>query len=331
MPRSFAALGLALLLLAPACSRRPAAEAQGQGRARGQAAQLPAPPPAVGSVEGLPRELQAAVAATPHFSALPKPQPGDWLAEHDEPGQSFEEFWRSKPNLPGPPRDTIYLQPIGGFEAGASPPLPVLERYTEAFFGLEVEVLAPVEIAALEVHTRAREGGQRQLLAGDVLAALKARLPDDAYCLVGLTMADLYPDEDWNYVFGYASLRQRVGVYSFARYDPAFFGEPRPEQVETLILRRSLKVMSHEIGHMFGMQHCVHFRCNMNGSNSLAESDGQPAHLCPVCLRKLQASTGVDPSDRYRALADLYTAEGLTREAAWAETRHSWLVDVPPE
>jgi bacterioferritin len=37
-------------------------------------------------------------------------------------------------------------------------------------------------------------------------------------------------------------------------------------------LRRSCKVLAHEIGHMFGLSHCVFFHCLMNGSNSLAES-----------------------------------------------------------
>mgnify|MGYP000107882883 CR=1 FL=1 len=42
-----------------------------------------------------------------------------------------------------------------------------------------------------------------------------------------VTMTDLYPSEDWNFVFGQASLRNRVGAYSFARYDPAFYGKER--------------------------------------------------------------------------------------------------------
>ena len=40
---------------------------------------------------------------------------------------------------------------------------------------------------------------------------------------------------------------------------------------------------------MFGISHCVHFHCRMNGSDSLEESDRSPMHLCPVCLRKLQS------------------------------------------
>ena len=59
--------------------------------------------------------------------------------------------------------------------------------------------------------------GQAQFLTSDILDLLRARLPDDAFALLGITMVDLYPDPNWSFVFGQASLRDRVGVYSFAR------------------------------------------------------------------------------------------------------------------
>lgn len=72
---------------------------------------------------------------------------------------------------------------------------------------------------------------------------------------------------DWNFVFGKASLVDRVGVFSFARYDPRFWGEEEQEGDASLVLRRTLKVCVHEIGHMYGISHCVYFSCFMNGSN----------------------------------------------------------------
>ena len=72
---------------------------------------------------------------------------------------------------------------------------------------------------------------------------------------------DIYSREDWNYVFGYASLRARTGVFSFARYDPSFNGENdemTSEEVENVVQFREIKVMCHEIGHMFGLKHLVY-------------------------------------------------------------------------
>jgi archaemetzincin len=60
-------------------------------------------------------------------------------------------------------------------------------------------------------------------------------------------MEDLYPDPRWNFVFGQASVRDRVGVFSFARYDPVFYGESRSSRYQELLLRRSTKVLVHEI------------------------------------------------------------------------------------
>ena len=64
-------------------------------------------------------------------------------------------------------------------------------------------------------------------ISTDVLNFLRTKLPSDAFCILAVTMEDLYPDPTWNFVFGQASLTERIGVYSFARYDPAFYGEKR--------------------------------------------------------------------------------------------------------
>ena len=85
------------------------------------------------------------------------------------------------------------------------------------------------------------------------------------------------------------------------------------------MLRRTFTVIAHEAGHMFGIEHCIWFRCTMNGCNHLQEFDGAPLHLCPVDLRKLQWSTGFDVVERYRRLGDIYRQAGLIDEAAWID------------
>jgi hypothetical protein len=37
---------------------------------------------------------------------------------------------------------------------------------------------------------------------------------------------------------------------------------------------------------LISLEHCIFFRCIMNGSNHLDESDARPMFFCPVCLRK---------------------------------------------
>ncbi|MHC4575692.1 MAG: hypothetical protein ACYS76_16490 [Planctomycetota bacterium] len=77
---------------------------------------------------------------------------------------------------------------------------------------------------------------------------------------------------------------------------------------------------------MFGLHHCIYFRCVLNGSNHLKESDSRPLHLCPVCLRKLQRSIGFDVVNRYANLFHFYKKVGFDRDAQWTATRLKWIV-----
>jgi archaemetzincin len=236
------------------------------------------------------------------FEPMPAPGPGDWLAEHEEPGQDVAQFLAGEPNRPAPPRDTIVIQPIGTGDVfeGMLPGAEEIVDYVGRFFGLNTELRPPITIDAKQLGQRHHQG-HLQWNATDINEALRDRLPANAYCCLGVTKVDLFPDPEWNFVFGQANLTERVGVFSLARYDDAFFGLP-PTKPE-LVRRRGLGIVAHEVGHMFGIQHCVHHRCAMNGANNQSEADRCPMHLCALCLRKLHLLVGFDPKDRYVKLA----------------------------
>jgi len=278
---------------------------------------------AVGDLTGLSPVLRRAFSdAASEFESIPRPSPHDWLAVHPESGQTFDEFMASRPNRPTESRRVIYLQPLGDFAAGGSPSIEKLREFATAFFSMEVKTLPTISLGASRFTTRHNpHTGNLQILTGDVLNFLKGRVPADAFCVLAITMEDLYPESSWNFVFGQASLRERVGVYSFARYDPAFYGQPCNPGYETLLLHRSCKVLAHETSHMFGLAHCTFFNCLMNGSNYLAESDHRPLHLCPVCLRKLQWSIGFDVLERYSAMERVARADSFVDEADWLSHR----------
>jgi archaemetzincin len=108
-------------------------------------------------------------------------------------------------------------------------------------------------------------------------------VPKDAYCMLTVTMQDLYPYDSWNYVFGWANYVSRTGVFSFGRYHPDFdndyYGEEddakeseeSQQKKENQLLENACYVMVHEIGHMYGMTHCTFYECIMNGFNSYEE------------------------------------------------------------
>lgn len=64
---------------------------------------------------------------------------------------------------------------------------------------------------------------KEQYNARHILDKLRKCLKPDAFCLIAVAFTDLYPKDEWNFVFGLASIRERTGVFSFARYDPRFF------------------------------------------------------------------------------------------------------------
>jgi archaemetzincin len=150
---------------------------------------------------------------------------------------------------------------------------------------------------------------------------LLPRLPSDAVCYLGITMADLYPAPSWNFVFGEASFNRRVGVYSLVRYTNRFWGRPETDASKRLFLQRSFKVLAHETGHMFSIAHCTANECLMNGSNSLDETDRGTIFLCPVCLHKLQFNLKLDVRRRYRQLREIYVRAGYDDLAEWLRRR----------
>jgi archaemetzincin len=275
----------------------------------------------IGSTNELPDSLQRALSID-DFEPIPSPRPGDWLAEHHEDGQTFDEFVQSDRNSPDEIHNVIYLQPIGQFRQDQSPSLDLLREYATAYFLMDVDILPTIDIRRLDLTIRLNPYSQnRQLLTEDILRNLRSNLLGNAFCVLAVTMEDLYPDPRWNFVFGQASLRDRVGVFSFARYDPVFYGEPRGSQYQQLLLRRSAKVLVHETAHMYSLAHCIYFKCVMNGSNHLQESDSRPLSLCPVCLRKLQSSIQFDLAARYHRLKQFYRNIGFISEQDWVTRR----------
>ncbi len=283
---------------------------------------------AIGRTEHLPETLKRALEPDDDFEPIPAPKPGDWLAEHDEPGQSFEEYERNAPVRLNSQRRTIMLQPLGQFDDDRSPSLESLRTFASSFFRLETVLGQPLPLAEAPLTTRTNPMTRnRQVLTRDVLAWLKKRRPSEAICVLAITMEDLYPDPSWNFVFGQASPRDRIGVFSFARYDPAFLEGKKEVGDYKVLLRRSCKVLAHETGHLFSLAHCLYFRCLMNGSNHLRESDLRPLALCPVCQRKLHFSIGFDVLDRYKALLHFYRQIGFEHEAEWVAKRLSRIED----
>jgi archaemetzincin len=230
------------------------------------------------------------------FEPMGKPREGDWLYVRPEPGQSVRDYTRSAPNRPTAARRRILVSPMGQVAASEPSLFPALREFLEAFFALPVAVAEPAAVPPGAFHE-----DRKQHDAEAILSVVASNLPADAAAGVGVLEFDLFT-KDLNFVFGLGSFENRASVFSIARHRFEYINQPP----EATLLRRACKVAAHEIGHIFGLPHCVKWRCILNGSNSIFESDQRPMFLCPDCLEKLAWNLGFDPPARYAGLAAFY-------------------------
>mmetsp|Transcript_63351 Transcript_63351/g.187206 ORF Transcript_63351/g.187206 Transcript_63351/m.187206 type:complete len:506 (-) Transcript_63351:782-2299(-) len=104
------------------------------------------------------------------------------------------------------------------------------------------------------------------------------------------------------------------------KMNPTSFDEMKSlkESAGAEFTRRSAKLLTHELCHLYGIDHCIHNRCLMNGTGHLVEDFLAPCVLCGVCLRKLQWRLGFDVRGRYELLAKSFDKMGMKKEHKWA-------------
>jgi archaemetzincin len=275
--------------------------------------------PMVARPEDESNELSAIRSAGSAIGPLHEPigaiQQGDWLDKHEEPGQSFEEYRRSHPRPPTKLQTTMYLQPIGDLDAARAAAIEATAEFLCHFYGAPVRILERMDLAwvpdeARRIHPYT---GAEQILTKFVLRLLGREKPADAMTVLALTTSDLWPGEGWNFVFGQASRKEGVGVWSLHR-----LGDPELEA--GTFLRRTAKIAVHETGHTLGISHCTAYECGMNGSNHLAEADARPMWFCPEDEMKIWWACRVNPAERYGRLAEVAARKGLPREAEFWRT-----------
>lgn len=263
------------------------------------------------------------------------------------------------------PNGKVYIVPVGDLDHEGTEFYSDLPEYTSKFLCLPVVSLPEIKIeinddkvfwideAESKQITNRRTSNrtrrcqltsrfdyktkQLQVRVDSNLMQLRQKIPDDALCMIGLTMLDLYGDDSDLFVAGMAAGNQRVAIFSLYRYDPclSFSIEnwfqisktntiPERDRLR-IILQRSCKLVVHEICHLLGIDHCIFFDCCMNGSGHLKEDFRQPMQLCPVDLHKLHTLVGFDVIKRYESLLEFFKREEFEVEEKWVTKRLRYL------
>lgn len=101
--------------------------------------------------------------------------------------------------------------------------------------------------------------------------------------ILSLTDFDLYVPV-LTFVFGEAQLNGKAAIVSSHRLYPEFYGLPPNDD---LLLSRLIKEINHELGHTYGLKHCIDFECVMHSSASVDEIDIKSENFCISCLRRI--------------------------------------------
>src|SRR5688572_28549459 len=120
------------------------------------------------------------------FKPMGKPAKYDWLATHNEPGQTFEEYLDAEPRKPTAERQTLYVMPVGQFNGKQQKAIDAAAVYLEVFFDLHVQRLPPRALNPTGPNVRLDKLTRtRQVRSGHVLDdVLKPALPSDAAALI---------------------------------------------------------------------------------------------------------------------------------------------------
>jgi len=155
-------------------------------------------------------------------------------------------------------------------------------------FSLEISRLPP-RPEPQAAYDRAR----RQFASTAILHALAAACPGDAARLLGVTGCDLFIPM-LSFVYGQAQLGGRVALLSVARLRQEFYGLPANTGIT---VERTIKETMHEMGHTFGLTHCMDRACAMTLSTTLQQLDRKTSDYCTSCAIMLQEALEMERTE----------------------------------
>ena len=148
---------------------------------------------AIGSLPGLPYRVKKSLEQViPLFQPIRKPKESDWLWDHEEEGQTYEAYTGQLHNVVDKTRNVIYIKPLD--EDIDENFVKELKAYCECFFHpLKISIMKKTNVLGGVDHRINEYTEKEQVNARQILKKLEKSLKPDAFCLIGISLTDLYP------------------------------------------------------------------------------------------------------------------------------------------
>lgn len=174
------------------------------------------------------------------------------------------------------PLPVVAIQPLGKVKAED---IAIVKAGMTALYAVSVEVLPEKPLPKVAYYPPRDRYKSDKIL--DVLAVEK---PDGIVKIIGLTARDISTTKDeikdWG-IFGQGQLGGVSCVVSTYRLRAG-------KASDKLFQERLVKVVNHELGHTFGLDHCPAEGCFMrDAGGKIATVDGESGKPCAECAARL--------------------------------------------
>jgi archaemetzincin len=159
------------------------------------------------------------------------------------------------------------------------------ELLGDILFELSKRFDTDVKIIELELNIEAAFSPEREQFFSTQLLADAIKLTGNINGKVLLlTEYDLYVPA-LTFVFGEAQLNGKHSIVSLCRLHEEFYSGRTNYK---LLLQRTAKEVFHELGHNFGLKHCMNWDCVMHSSPGIEEVDIKSDQYCRFCAGKIE-------------------------------------------
>lgn len=102
--------------------------------------------------------------------------------------------------------------------------------------------------------------------------------------IVLLTDVDIFVPA-LTFIFGEAQLNGKHSILSVCRLYEEFYSNNSDKK---LLLERTIKEVLHELGHCYGLRHCLDWDCVMHSSPGIEEVDIKGISYCRNCISSIE-------------------------------------------